>query len=116
MISKGVALITGSAGGIGRAISMRLARDGFDIALNDLPKNRDALHALQKQIVSQGRRAIVVAANVTQEKEVKDMTGETVDALGELNVVRGLRPLPLLSLSLFLIFGIIINTRHPTNR
>ena len=34
-IVKGIALVTGSAQGIGRCIALRLARDGFDIALND---------------------------------------------------------------------------------
>ena len=34
-VIKGIALVTGSAQGIGRCIALRLARDGFDIALND---------------------------------------------------------------------------------
>lgn len=37
MSSKGVALVTSAARGLCRAIALRLAADGFDIAINDLP-------------------------------------------------------------------------------
>jgi NAD(P)-dependent dehydrogenase (short-subunit alcohol dehydrogenase family) len=48
--SKGVAVITGSGQGIGRGIAMRLAEDGYDIAINDLESNNGNLDAVKKEI------------------------------------------------------------------
>ncbi|OAX32137.1 NAD(P)-binding protein, partial [Rhizopogon vinicolor AM-OR11-026] len=48
--SKGVALVTGSAQGVGRAIAIRLARDVFDVALNDLPVKNAVLEDLAAEI------------------------------------------------------------------
>ncbi|KAG0697574.1 hypothetical protein DFH29DRAFT_945720 [Suillus ampliporus] len=81
--SKGVALVTGSAQGLGRAIAIRLAQDGFDVALNDLP-------AKQTVGKSDGRyhpRTCVVPCDVSKEDEVKHMIDTAVDVLGSLDVV-----------------------------
>lgn len=86
-ITKGVALITGSAQGIGRGIALRLSRDGFDIALNDVSSKRDQLRAVAEDINNTGRRSILVPADVTVEEEVKEMVQEVVKGLGSLDVV-----------------------------
>lgn len=86
-ITKGVALITGSAQGIGRGIALRLSRDGFDIALNDVSSKRDQLRAVAEDINNTGRRSILVPADVTVEEEVKGMVQEVVKGLGSLDVV-----------------------------
>ena len=86
-IVKGIALVTGSAQGIGRGIALRLARDGFDIALNDLPSKRDQLRAVSSEIENMGRRAHLVPANVTSEDDVKGMVRCIAKELGGLDVV-----------------------------
>jgi NAD(P)-dependent dehydrogenase (short-subunit alcohol dehydrogenase family) len=83
-----VTLITGSACGIGHAIALRLARDGFDIALNDIPSKTPELEALAHQIRSTGRKACLVLADVALEAEVKGMVAKAVEKLGGLDVVR----------------------------
>ena len=85
--SKGVALITGSAQGIGRGIAVRLAADGFDIALNDLPSNKEKLEECEQLVKKSGRRVITVYGDVSKEEDVKAFIQKTVDELGGLDVV-----------------------------
>ena len=49
-----VALVTGAAQGIGRGIALRLAKDGFDVALVDLKV--DKLNAVKKEVEALGRK------------------------------------------------------------
>jgi len=86
-MSKGIALVTGSAQGIGRAIALRLADDGFDVGLNDLSSKREQLEAVQAEIIQKGRRSTVVAADVSVEAEVQTMVEGTVRDLGGLDVM-----------------------------
>lgn len=83
-----VALVTGAAQGIGRAISLRLAKDGFDVAVDDIGSKVTELNSLTKEIHSLGRKAIALTEDVTKEDRVKDMVEQTVTALGHLDVVR----------------------------
>ncbi|OJA16702.1 hypothetical protein AZE42_11174 [Rhizopogon vesiculosus] len=92
--SKGVALVTGSAQGIGRAIAIRLARDGFDVALNDLPVKNAVLEDLAAELrrgeESEGSyspRTCIVVGDVSKEDEVKRMIDTVVDELGSLDVM-----------------------------
>jgi NAD(P)-dependent dehydrogenase (short-subunit alcohol dehydrogenase family) len=86
-----VALVTGSARGVGRAIALRLAQDGFDIGVNDLHAQASELHSLKTEIEGLGRVATIVLADVTQENEVSTMVNTVVEELGGLNVVRSTR-------------------------
>lgn len=87
-MSIGVALVTGSAQGIGRAISLRLADDGFDVAVNDIPSNQPAVDSLVEEIQAKGRKSVAVLADVSQEEQVKAMVESAVKHLGGLDVVR----------------------------
>lgn len=86
-IVKGIALITGSAQGLGRSIALRLARDGFDIVLNDVLSKHDELRVVADDIEKIGRRTHLVSADVTVEGEVKGMVQDAVKELGGLDVV-----------------------------
>ena len=85
-----VALVTGAAQGIGRAIALRLASDGLDVALNDIPSKLDALEVVVKDIEAIGRRAITVLGDVSVEADVEKAIEATVHQLGSLDVVRSI--------------------------
>ena len=65
----------GAASGIGYATAIRLAEDGLDVAVNDLPGL--SLDAVTKEITAIGRRAHSVFADVSEEKEVESMRCES---------------------------------------
>ncbi|KAH7908719.1 hypothetical protein BJ138DRAFT_1115591 [Hygrophoropsis aurantiaca] len=84
---KGVALVTGAAQGIGRAIALKLGDDGFDIALVDIPAKKVQLEEVARMLKLAGRRTVTTYADVKVEKQVKDMIAEVVTNLGGLDVM-----------------------------
>lgn len=56
------AFITGAGQGIGRAIALRLARDGYDISIAEIPSAKDRVEGVIKEIEAYGRKAIYVTA------------------------------------------------------
>lgn len=85
--SSSIAIVTGAAQGIGQSIALRLAQDGLDVAVNDLPEKDVQLQEVVHQIQAAGRRSIAVAADVSDEEGVRKMIAQTVRRLGGLDVV-----------------------------
>jgi NAD(P)-dependent dehydrogenase (short-subunit alcohol dehydrogenase family) len=83
-----VALVTGGAQGIGRAIALQLAADGLDVAIDDIPSESQRLEEVVNEIKKLGRKAIPLTCDISKEDEVKDMVDQTVAELGRLDVVR----------------------------
>ncbi|PSS35523.1 hypothetical protein PHLCEN_2v1517 [Hermanssonia centrifuga] len=82
-----VAIVTGAALGLGRAIALRLAADGLHVVVNDLPKQKDNLEALVKEIEATGSRAAPFIADVTVEENVKNLVAFAVSTFGGLDVM-----------------------------
>jgi enoyl-[acyl-carrier protein] reductase III len=67
-----VAMVTGSSRGFGRAIALRLARDGFDLVVH-CRGAVDLAEAVAEEVRQLGRRAIVVAADLEREADIDAM-------------------------------------------
>jgi len=80
-----VALVTGAAQGIGRGIALRLAKDGFDIALVDL--KADKLEAVKKELEALGRKASTFSADVSKRDDVYAAIDHAEKELGGFDVI-----------------------------
>lgn len=80
-----VALVTGAAQGIGKAIALRLAQSGADVAIVDmnLEKAQEAAAEAEKL----GTRAIALKANVASLQEAEVMIDETAAKLGAIHIL-----------------------------
>lgn len=88
-------IVTGASRGIGRAVAIRLAGDGFAVAVN-YAGNATKAEEVVTEIKSHGGQAIAVKANVANGAEVKHLFKETIDIFGGINVVvncAGIMPL-----------------------
>jgi len=80
------ALVTGGARGIGKAICLNLARQGADIAFVDVGRPEVA-EATVAEIEALGRRAIYIAADVTDPDACVKAVGAAVDAYGKIDIL-----------------------------
>jgi 3-oxoacyl-[acyl-carrier protein] reductase len=81
-----VALVTGSAGGLGRAIAMRLAHDGLAVAVNDVGDPAQVLEVVGA-IRRDGGVAEAFTGDVNDEHEAADLAAAVADRLGAVEVL-----------------------------
>jgi len=74
-------IVTGSSRGIGRAIALRLARDGFAVTIN-YAGNQAAANEVIQEITSHGGRAIAVQGDVSKREDIVRLFDETEKAFG----------------------------------
>jgi meso-butanediol dehydrogenase/(S,S)-butanediol dehydrogenase/diacetyl reductase len=99
--SKRVAIVTGANGmrGIGRAIALRFAREGLDIALFDIKRSEAqipereracgwrGIEDVREEVQALGRRAICVYADITDQQQVEGACSRSVAELGAIDVL-----------------------------
>jgi glucose 1-dehydrogenase len=86
-------LVTGGTSGIGQAIAIRFAEHGANVAINyrrtpgEAADTEAQVEACVRRVRREGVRDVVVGADVSHEDEVERMVGETIDALGGIDVL-----------------------------
>jgi 3-oxoacyl-[acyl-carrier protein] reductase len=85
-LSNRTALVTGASRGIGRAIALILARAGADIAVNHSTRRAEA-EEVAHQITALGRRAMPIAADVSDSAAVTTMVGAITGTLGPIDLL-----------------------------
>lgn len=80
-----VAIVTGAARGIGKAIALRFAGEGADIVVSDV-KTPD-VEATAAKIREAGRKAVAVTADVSKKDEVERMVATAVDTFKKVDIL-----------------------------
>ncbi|KAF8591351.1 NAD-binding protein [Ramaria rubella] len=82
-----VAVVTGAAQGIGRAISLRLADDGLNVVVSDAHGEAQALDVLVQEISTKQCKALAVVGDPSQEADVEKLVDTAVAQFGGLDVM-----------------------------
>ena len=87
-----VAVVTGSSRGIGKALALRLAREGADVivaAKSEQSTERlpGSIHQTAEEIRALGRRAIAVPTDVRDDEAIRRMIERTIEEFGRLDIL-----------------------------
>ena len=80
-----VALVTGAGSGIGKAVAERLARENVTVGV--LGRSESELRETFNKIVADGGKAIVLVADISDEKQMRRAVQQLVDETGRLDIV-----------------------------
>ena len=82
-----VAIVTAAAQGVGRAIALRLASDGLDVVISDLPSKLTELQAVIAEIRATGRKCSIIPGTMYEESDVENLMEAVVQEFGGVDVV-----------------------------
>jgi 3-oxoacyl-[acyl-carrier protein] reductase len=82
-----VALVTGSARGIGQAIAMKLAEAGADVVVNDIEAAWDPLNSVVSDIKALGRQSMAITADVSSPEDVASMFTTAHEKFGRIDIL-----------------------------
>lgn len=81
-----VALITGAARGIGKAIALKYAQEGANIAFTDLTMGENSENT-KKEIEACGVKVLALASNAADFQEAHDAVNKVVEAFGRVDIL-----------------------------
>ena len=84
-LSGKVAIVVGGHGGIGKAIALGLADAGADVIVSS--RNLEVLNGVVKEIEAKGRKSLAVAADIVDEKQVRDMVAKILKVFPRIDIL-----------------------------
>ena len=85
LLKNRVAIVTGAAGGMGKAISLRFAAEGCDIVAADI--NIAGTDGTINEVKKLGRDGLSLQANITKSDQVKNMVEKTIEKFGRIDIL-----------------------------
>jgi NAD(P)-dependent dehydrogenase (short-subunit alcohol dehydrogenase family) len=85
LLENRVALITGSASGMGKATALKFAGQGCNIVVNDI--HLEKAQEVAEQIQESGREAIAVKADVSDSDDIKSLINQAVEKFGKIDIL-----------------------------
>ncbi len=86
-LERRIALVTGGDSGIGRAVAVLYAREGADVAISYLPEEQSDADETREAIEAEGRRCLMLPADLTTAAACDDIVERTVDEFGGLDIL-----------------------------
>jgi NAD(P)-dependent dehydrogenase (short-subunit alcohol dehydrogenase family) len=80
-----IAIVTGSARGIGQAIAFALARSGSDVVINDILEEEGK--EVAREVKKLGVKSLFVQADITHEEDVREMVSRVIGTFGTLDIL-----------------------------
>ena len=80
-----IAIVTGAAQGLGRAIALQFAAEGADMLLADVQESKVAQVAAE--VGELGRNAVTTRTDVTRSEDVDEMVAKAIEAFGRVDIL-----------------------------
>ena len=80
-----VAVVTGSAGGVGKACALALAKEGADVVINDI--NQEMVDKAVEEIKKFGVRCLGIVADVSNKEQVEYMVKKVIEEWGKIDIL-----------------------------
>ena len=86
-LSNKVAIVTGSARGIGKAIALKLAEVGADVVVNDIAAAAEALEGTANEVRMLKRKSLAITADVSSSAEVAKFIETAATTMGRIDIL-----------------------------
>ena len=81
-----VMIVTGAAGGIGKAIAKKFAENGYNVVINYVSAKTD-IKTLTKEFEDLGVKVLLVKADVSNKEEAEGLVNQTIEKFGKIDVL-----------------------------